>query len=55
MLQFPVEPQEVIDILQAEFPKEFTIIMQRLHIQKLQEYIQLHDLDKEVESLVDNG
>jgi hypothetical protein len=37
MIQFEVKPEEILEVLQAEFPKEFTIAVQRVHIRKLEE------------------
>lgn len=42
MIQIEVQPQEILEVLQAEFPKEFTIAVQRVHIRKLEERLNGH-------------
>jgi len=36
-MNFEIRPEEILEVLQAEFPKEFTIAVQRVHIRKLEE------------------
>jgi len=36
-MNFEIRPEEILEVLQAEFPKEFTIAVQRIHIKKLEE------------------
>ena len=42
MIQIEVKPEEILEVLQAEFPKEFTIAVQRVHIRKLEERLNNH-------------
>jgi hypothetical protein len=36
-MDMQLEANEILEALQAEFPKEFTIAVQRVHIKKLEE------------------
>lgn len=36
-MDMQLEANEILEVLQAEFPKEFTIAVQRVHIKKLEE------------------
>jgi hypothetical protein len=38
--QIEIDPNELLEAINAEFPKEFLIVAQRLHIKKLQEKLQ---------------
>jgi hypothetical protein len=40
MDQIQVSNEEILEAMNAEFPKELMIVMQRLHIKKLQERLQ---------------
>ena len=48
MINFEVEPQEILKIVSEEFPREFTICMQKMHIKKLEERIQEYEEMKEL-------
>lgn len=57
MLQFDVSPNEILEAMQQEFPKEFMIAAQRVHIRKLEEHIKLLDPSaaNEEEGVKSNG
>ena len=40
-MDLEIRSEEILEVLQAEFPKEFTIAVQRVHIKKLEERLQL--------------
>ena len=41
MEQIEIKPEELLELINQEFPKEFVICAQKLHIKKLEEKLQV--------------